>query len=178
MPSWLRSLGHGIASLFRSGVDFETGAFSAFFSIKDDVTAFVANLRGFQHFEFDPKFKTRVINVPRAYEAINDLFDIILHGLRDKFQDLAQAVETVVNTIEQHNPPGEEGPSGIANVQERMTTIKLAIVDFQKAFHIALDIEQTLLDVKQRVETLEDLFLPQGSTKKTVDAHYRKRQRS
>jgi hypothetical protein len=33
-------------------------------------------------------------------------------------------------------------------------------------------------DVKRRVETLDDLFLQQGNTKKSVDRHYRKRQRS
>jgi len=178
LGGWLRSLGHGIGSLFQASVDAETGAFTAFFAIKDDVTTFVETLRNLKRFDFDPKFKTRVINVPRAYDGINDLFDIIFHGLRDKFDELRHAVETVIATIEQHPPPGDEGPSGIANVQERLTTIKLAIVNFQQAFHNAVQLEQMLVDIKQRLETLDDLFLPQGSTKKTVDKHYRQRQRS
>ena len=178
LGGWFRGLGHAIGSLFTASVDAETGAFTAFFAIKDDITAMIARIDGFKRFTFDPKWKTRVINVPRAVEGFQDLYDIIFHSLRDKFDELRQAVETVVATIEQHPPPGDEGPSGIANVQARLTTIKLAIVNFQAAFHLALDLEQTLLDIKQRIETLDDLFLPQGNTKKTVDEHYRKRQRS
>jgi hypothetical protein len=174
MINWLKGIGAAIARLFTASVDAETGIFTAFFSIKDDVNAFVANLQSFGRFEFDPKWKTRVINVPRAIEGIQELFDILIHGLRDKFTELARTVETLANTLEGTGRQ-DDGPSGIANVQERLTTIKLACVHFQEAFHQALEIETMLLDIKNRVETLDDLFLPQSSSKTSVDVHYRKR---
>jgi hypothetical protein len=43
--------------------------------------------------------------------------------------------------------------------------------------HDVLTITQMLQDLQQRLETLDDLFLPKGNPKKTVDEHYRKRQR-
>jgi hypothetical protein len=176
MIAWLKSIGSAIKNLFFAAADAETGVFTAFFSIKDDVTAFVRNLERFKTPKFDPKWKTRVINVPRAYEGITELIDIILHGFRDKFRELIHSIETVVNVLEQSAKGAQDdGPSGIANVQEKLATLKLAVVDFQKAFHTALEIETMLLDVKERLETLEDLFLPQGSSKTTVDVRYRKR---
>jgi len=167
----LRSLGH----LFTASVNFETGIFDAFFSIKDDVHAFIANLSQFERFDFDPKWKTRVISLPQAWDSIFELVDIITHGFKDKFIELERSVETLLNTIQQSPRAPDEGPSGIANVQERLTALKLAVVDFQQAFHTALQIEQMALDVKQRLERLDDLFLPQGSSKTVVDVKYRKR---
>jgi hypothetical protein len=176
MLNWLKSIGSAIKRLFFAAADAETGVFTAFFSIKDDVNAFVQNLSKFKAPKFDPKWKTRVINVPRAYDGITELLDIIIHGFRDKFQELTHSIETVVNVLEQSaKGQQDDGPSGIANVQEKLTTLKLAVTDFQKAFHTALEIETMLLDVKNRIETLDDLFLPQSSSKTTVDVHYRKR---
>ncbi len=177
MFNWLRSLGHAISNLFTSAVDFETGIYTAFFSMEDDTKAFIAQLSGFKHFEFDPKWKTRVINVPRAYAGINELFDILMHGLLDKFKALGESVTTLVNVIKSDSgrPVPDDGGPGVAAVQEKMATIKLAVTDLQTAFHLALDIEQTLLDLKQRAESLDDLFLPAGRTKTAVTVHYRKR---
>jgi hypothetical protein len=168
----LRSLGN----LFTSAVDAETGIFDAFFTIQDDVHAFVANLDQFARFDFDPKWKTRVISLPAAWDSIFDLVDIITHGFKDKFVELERSVQTLTNTLQQRGiRQPDEGPSGIANVQERLAAIKLAVVNFQQAFHTALEIQQMALDVKNRLESLDDLFLPQTSAKRVVDIKYRKR---
>jgi hypothetical protein len=172
---WFRKIGAALSSLFGSAVNAETGVIDAYFTIRDDIEAFVKNLTAFKKFEFDPQWKTRVISLPRAWDGIWELFDIIFHGLRDKFEELQIATETVLNVLKQAQRPPDDGPSGIANVQEKLTTFKLAVVDFQKAFHTALEIEQTLIDIKNRLETLDDLFLPQGSSKVAGDYHYRKR---
>lgn len=176
MFNWLRNLGHAISGLFTSAVDFETGIFDAYFSIKDDMIAFVATLQGFKKFEFKPEWKTRVINVPRAWDGINELFDIVVHQLRDRGIELRDVVSEIVTIVEeQRSPVPDDGAGGIANVQTKMATIKLVMVKLKDAMHKFLEIEQMLADVKSRVETMDDLFLPQGSTKKTVDIRYRKR---
>lgn len=176
LGNWFRQIGGALKNLFVSAVDTETGIFDAYFSMKDDVDAFVSNLHGFQHFEIDPKWASRVITVPRAIDGINELFDIVFHQLHDKFQQFAHELQTVVNVIEQQGKqPPEEGAGGIANVQANLATFKLAATNLKDAFHTALAIEQMLLDVKQRLESFDDLFLPQGSSKTTGDFHYRKR---
>ena len=175
---WFRGLGSGIASLFTHAVDTETGLFDAYFAISDDVKAAVATLESFKHFTFDPKWKNRVINVPRAVEGINDVVDIVVHGFKDKFTELKDVVEEIVNLVGESRGPPEEGAGGLANVQSKLATIKLVTVKLKVAMHDVLQLEQMLADMKQRVETLEDLFLPQGNPKLTVDEHYRKRQRS
>ena len=178
LGDWFRSLGHAVGSLFTSAVDSETGIFDAYFSIKDDVEAAVRTLEDFKHFDFNPAWKNRVINVPRAIDGINDVADIIVHGFKDKFIELRDVVREIVSLIGEQRGPPEEGAGGLANVQSKLATVKLVTIRLKAAMHNVLELEQMLSDMKQRVETLEDLFLPQGSTKKTVDEHYRKRQRS
>jgi hypothetical protein len=172
----LKSLLSALGGLFTSAVDAETGIFDAFFKMQDDVHAFVANLKQFERFDFDPQWKTRVISLPAAWDSIFDLVDIIFHGFRDKFTELEHSLRVLGNVLKQSGTrQPEEGPSGIANVQEKLTTIKLAVVEFEQAFHAALELEEMALNVKNRLETLDDLFLPQGSSKTTVDIKYRKR---
>ncbi len=177
MFNWLKNLGHSISSLFIKAVDVETGIFDAYFSIKDDIEAALATLRDFQRFEMKPLWKSRVISVPRVVENVQEITDIIVHGFRDKFQELHGAVHEIVNLVgEQRGPPPDDGAGGIADVQSKMATIKLATIRLKESMHVLLNMVQMLDDLKQRFESLSDLFLPQGSTKKTVDEHYRKRQ--
>lgn len=172
----LKALLHLLAGLFTSAVDAETGVFDAFFHIQDDVHAFVLNVRQFERFDFNPQWKTRVISLPAAWDSIQDLIELIFHGFRDKFIELERAVTVVVNVLKDSTGRvPDEGPSGIANVQAKLATMKLAMVHFQQAFHAALELETMALDLKQRLESLDDIFLPQGSSKTVVDISYRKR---
>jgi hypothetical protein len=179
MLNWLRrilgQIWNALGGMFTQAVDTETGIFDAYFSMKDDFEAAVRTLEDFKHFDFAPQWKTKVISVPRAIEGINDLFDIVVHQLKDKFTEVRDVVREIVNIVGEQRGPPEEGAGGIANVQAKLATIKLITVRLKTAMHGLLQLEQMLSDVKSRVETLDDLFLPQGSTKKTVDIRYRKR---
>ncbi len=178
MFDWLKRLGHSISSLFLKAVDAETGIFDAYFSIRDDVEAAVRTLRDFEKFEMAPAWKTRVISVPRVVENVQNITDIIVHGFRDKFEELHGSIAEIVNLVgEQRGPPPDDGAGGIADVQSKLATLKLASIRFKDAMHQVLDLITMLDDLKHQFENLESLFLPQGSTKKTVDEHYRKRQR-
>lgn len=176
MLNWLRRLGHSISELFFHAVDAETGIFDAYFSIKDDVEAAVRTLQDFERFEMKPLWKTRVISVPRVVDNVNEITDIIVHGFRDKFTELSGAIHEIVNLIgEQRGPPPDDGAGGIADVQSKLTTLKLTTIRLKEAMHHVLEMVQMLDDLKQRFESLDALFLPSGSSKKVVDAHYRKR---
>lgn len=172
----LKALLHAIGGLFTTAVNAETGLFDAFFKMQDDVAAFRSAILQLGKFDFNPKWRSRVISLPRAWDGIQDLFEILRHGFTGKFQELFHAIETVKNVIEQSaQRQPDEGPSGLANVQEKLTVFKLAVTDFEVAFHAALDISQMALDVKNRLESLDDIFLPSGSAKTVVDVKYRKR---
>src|SRR6478736_47735 len=137
-------------------------------------------LRDLQRFQFDPMWKTRVTNVPRAIDGMNDLLFIVLHGFRDKFTLIHNAFAELVAAMEGKGP-GQHFPdpgNAMGKVVAYVGDLDVAWKAFGRAYHQVTDLVTMLDDVKHRIETLDDLFLPQGSTKKTVDEHYRKRIRS
>lgn len=174
---WFKQLGSSIAGMLGSVEEREIGILKTVFAIEDDLKSAVAQLKGFKTFKFDPKFKTRVINVPRAYEGIQDLLDIVIHGLRDKFTELRDSVVTLGHTLESTGGrlTDNEGPSAVANVASKFAAIAVALESFQESFHTALEFEEMLLDIKTRLESLEDLFLPQDKPRKWVTEKLRKR---
>ena len=184
MLNWLwQQLRHLWQIIFKTGEqmdDNSTKVISTYEAIVTDTENLIQTLRDLKHFDFDPKWNTRVISVPRAMDSVNELLDIVLHGIRDRFQELHVSVSVLVASlkgrapIEGHLPD----PGGtMARVVEYVGDLDVAWKAFGHAYHDAVDFISLIDDIKQRIETLDDLFLPQNSTKKTVDEHYRKRQR-
>src|SRR5262249_9131969 len=60
-------------------------------------------------FDFDPKFKTRVISVPSAIDGFQELFDEIKNGLVTKFETIVSDVRNLSSSIRSLPPraPGE-----------------------------------------------------------------------
>ena len=135
-------------------------------------------LRDLKHFDFNPKWKSRVINVPRAADAINELFDILFHGLRDKYFTMHEAVQVLAQALEGQRPGSQfsTGEGAMNAVVIYVGNLDVAWKAFGAAYHDAVDLVGLVDDIKRRIETLDDLFLPQGNPKKTGDFHYRKRQ--
>lgn len=157
--------------------DNSTKILDTYDQIVVDTRNVVVFLRDLRSFEFDPKFKTRVISVPRAMDAINELLFIIIHGFKDKFGIIHQSFQELVAALEGHGP-GQHFPDGntaMTKVVAYVGDLDVAWKAFGRAYHEVTDLVGMVDDVKHRIETLDDLFLPQGSTKKTVDVHYRKR---
>jgi len=73
-------------------------------------------------------------------------------------------------------------PTKLLRAGEKILGWATLIIDSLIAIESAIDdLQDILTQLRQTLEDLrglEALFLPQGSTKKTVDAHYRKRLRS
>jgi hypothetical protein len=183
MWAWFQRLfqqiSHAVITGARDVDDNSTRIVSTYEQIIVDSKNLVTFLHDLQHFDFNPKWKTRVINVPRAFDAINELFDLLFHGLRDRFQVLENAVTDLKNGLEGKGPGQQfpDGTSAMGKVVSYVGDIDVAWREFGTAYHAAVDLVSLVDQLKQRIETLDDLFLPQDSVKKTVDEHYRKRQR-
>jgi hypothetical protein len=174
----IKGLFSGGKKLLGDAEELELGLYRTFFSIEDDAKAFVKNLEAFKNFDFDPKWKTRVIVVPRAIQSFEDLFGVLRDDLVPKFKTLIEEIEAFANLVTGNvggGTGGDEPGGGLAHFAGRIADISIGLANIQKAFHSALDIEGTLIDIKNRVEALDDLFLPQGSSKTVVDISYRKR---
>jgi hypothetical protein len=175
---WQR-LSHAVITGAQDVDNNSTKIVSTYESIITDSLNLVVFLRDLEHFNFNPAWKTRVINVPRAGDAINELFDLLFHGLRDRFQVFHNAVLDLKNALEGQGPGQHfpDGNSAMGKVVSYVGDLDVAWRNFGIAYHSAVDLVSLVDQIKQRIETLDDLFLPQSNVKKTVDEHYRKRQR-
>lgn len=183
MLNWLSRLWHALVdAVFRTtahAAESATQQVDVFTQLEADTLNLVQAVKDLKHFEFDPKWKTRVINVPRAIEGIQDIFDIVVHGFRDKFSEIHQSILTLKVALEGANIghfTSPEPQARLTKIVDWFGALYIALQAFEKAYHDATDIVSMVDDVKRRIETLDDLFLPQGNPKIVVDVSYRKRQ--
>lgn len=185
MWAWLRRLWIQLVDLITRqsahAAESQQHVNSTYEQIIEDTVNLINFLRDLEHFDFNPAWKTRVINVPAAFDGINELFDIMFHGLRDRFQTLHVGVLDLLHSLEGHPPiQGHFGDPGgtVTKVVNYIGDAATAWRAFGQAYHAAVDIVSLVDDLKRRIETLDDLFLQQGNPKKTVEKNYRQRQRS
>ena len=142
--------------------------------IEADTRNLMNAVRDLKKFHFDPRWNTRVILVPKAIEGIQDIFDIVVHGFRDRFEELFQAVQTLRAAL--HKPPKSPEPQGmLTNITIIFGQLDKALQTFEAAYKKLTDIVEMVDDVKKRIETLDDLFLQQGNARKWEDVHIRSR---
>jgi len=132
-----------------------------------------------QSFDFDPRFKTRVISLPRAEEGITELWNTIRLDLLGKYQEINADVHNLLDTFRagdiSDSADIEGHISGLAKGAVQLHNLKTFLEGLGTSIEHVADLLSIIEDIKRRIETLDDLFLPQGSTKKTVDKHYRSR---
>jgi len=170
-------------AILRTGAEVDdntTKVVSTYETIKADTLNLLKDIDDLRHFDFNPQWNTRVISVPKAADAINEIIFTIMHGFRIKFGTLHVAVDVLIaalkGKISGHLP--DPGPSGtLTRVVDYIGDLDVAWKAFGAAYHDAVDLVDTVDDIKRKIETLDVLFLPQGNPKSLVDKHYRQRQR-
>ena len=175
---WLKKLWHALvdAVLRTSAHAAESieGHFDVFTRIEDDTHHLIETIKDLKKFDFDPKWNTRVILVPKAIEGIQDIFDIVVHGLREKFEELEQAIFTLKGAL--RVPPKQPDPQGmLANITVIFGRIDKALQVFEAAYKKLTELVDMIDDVKQRIETLDDLFLQQQNPRSWETVHVRRR---
>jgi hypothetical protein len=127
-----------------------------------------------KNFKFDPKWSSRVINVPKAIEAIKSLIEDLTSGLADKVKTIAQPFINFKAEFEAFtafaNAPREPGESrilaGYQEIQQFINALNTLIGELDKAVESAGDLTELFDHVLNDLETLDDLFLQQGNSRK------------
>jgi hypothetical protein len=180
----LGALWNMVTGLWGKLVDIYTKALSLF----DDIHTLVSNVevvvQDIRTFDIQPKWNSRVISAPRVVDHIKELYEVpqrIITDVKDLVQLLKEKIqpaEIKPSTIEE----AETLPVKIAKIGEKILGFATLIIDSLVAIESAVaDLNDIVDAVKTSLEDLKGLdalFLPQGNPKKSVDAHYRKRQRS
>lgn len=136
------------------------------------------------NFQFQPHWRTRVISVPRAIDATQELFqtpkDIV-----DKIKDIVSIVKDKLNTPEEIEP--EEMESDLEHIAGKLgkgcekilgwiTLIVDAVLAVDQALDDLVSIADDIARIRQDLEHLDNFFLPQSNPKRLVDISYRKRE--
>jgi len=150
-------------------------------SIKSEITEF-------SHWKEDIKFKSRVINVPKAVEKTQDL----IQGFRDSWaaiQGLVKDFEQALKGGENPETEAEEFAADIGELDnigtsllkklpklaeglEKLLGVVTLVVNAVITWSDAVDKMQTVVDevtrVREEIERLESIFLSQKNPRKTL----------
>lgn len=185
-------LWHWLTSCFSSTASFVGNAFTGYATIADsfgkieeDINFLSQNIPAqidrIKNFKFDPKWSTRVINVPIAIDQIRDLISQIFDDIKGRFLKIIQPVSTfqsAIDSLNQPPPPGniEENNTALDKTILLVTSTKQMAIDLAAAFDQIKAFDELATRIIDDVENLDDLFLQQKNKRKTVDISYRKRQ--
>jgi len=171
--NFFKGIWQWLKGLFSAADDTFIGVFRFADRIERAVDKSRQLLREFQKFDFDPAFKTRVVSVPRAIEGFQDLFDTIRTDLVEKLEQLHREFNYWRSKFEDRTPP--DGAEAASAITAKLQDLHTMLEQIGETLETIIDIESILINVKQRIETLDDLFLPQDSTRTRGDFRYSKR---
>jgi hypothetical protein len=123
-----------------------------------------------KHFKFDPQWRTRVINVPAAADAVVALYEEVFGDFRERMQILVEPIHqlSLIFRAEKENPDPLGGPSALARTSVKIDEIATMISQLAEASKVALNFTQAFDDVIINLETLDVIFLQQGNKRKWV----------
>lgn len=163
----LSAIGSFISSFFdvwNVSIDDVQGIIDDVKAIKSNVELEISKLKSFQ---FDAKFKTRVITVPVAIDQLRDLTELIVHDTTDKLSSVVDPLRELVLVWKQSS--GDVGdpnnPNGLAKaatfLREVETTLKLV----RQALDSVKDVSALFVTITDRIKNFDDLFLQQGNSR-------------
>jgi hypothetical protein len=157
-----------------------------FQKIHDDVQTCIANSRleveKLRSFKFDPKWKTRVINVPIAIDQVKDFVDLLTKDFVERLKQIEQPVHDLVliwkNEQITKNLAQDQGVSGMSRAVHWLNEVQTTIHQIADAVHSASELTQLFNDITDKIKSAEPLFLQQGNSRQWITKHERQRVRA
>lgn len=127
------------------------------------------------YFRFDPHFNSRVFTAKSAVGGFNTLWHTIRHELVDKFQEVEDGVNQLIDQLRHGGSTHEPGEPALAAAVDKLQDVHAFLDRLGDLVQNIVNLATIIADIKHRIETLDELFLTQGKPKTTGDFHYRKR---
>jgi len=172
----LSSIGSFLSSFFNvwdvSVDDFEAIA-ADFNTIKTNVQTEIDKLKKLHN----PKWKTRVINVPRAMEAVHDLIETVRDDLFGRAEDCITPLHDLILVWKSEKAAIESSldkPNAMVRASSFLHSVETAIHQVRTAMDAAKDVTELANDITDKLNGLDLIFLQQGNPrvrlKKTISA--------
>lgn len=188
MIKWLKDLGHSLGGLY----GLFTGLWGKVLEVKDktlslfdDINKIISGvetvINDIKTFEVNPKWNSRVILAPRVIEKVRELYDVptrIVSDVKDLVRLLKEKIQPAEVNLE--DVKALDGvPTKLLRAAEKILGWVTLLLDSLLAIEAAVadlnDIVDAIRTTLEDLKGLDALFLPQSSTKKTVDKHFRTR---
>lgn len=123
-------------------------------------------------FEFNPHWKTRVINVPKAIDQVKALVDKTASKFRGKLQELLQPIKDLEVIFQQEAAPDPLGdkPSALAKANVKYGHVVVAIHSMAIAMKDVKEMAEMFEELTHDIENLEPIFLQQGNSRARLPA--------
>jgi len=192
MFKWLQKVLHFLATVITACAHFIFESFTHYDEVVADINDIVTTWKAIKlnverevekirKFKFDPKWKTRVINVPAAAEQIQELKALLFDDFKGRIDKIVEPVHELTLILHQEAAPDVGDPQGAVNALSK-ASVKLGHVvtmihQVRDALHEIESFVELFDQLRENLESLDALFLQQGNVKKVVDVSYRQRQR-
>ena len=146
---------------------------SDFDEIKANVQAEIQKLKTLHN----PKWKQRVINVPRAMEAVHDMIELVRDDLFTRAEDVVTPIHSLVLAWKSEKLALESSmdkPNALARAASWLHSVETAIHQVREAMDAAKDVSELANEITDQLNGLDLIFLQQGNPrirlKKTISA--------
>jgi hypothetical protein len=124
-----------------------------------------AEVEKLQHLH-KPNWKTRVISVPRAMEAMHEMVELIRDDLFSRAQDVLTPLHDLVLTFQAEKASLQNSldkPTALARTASFLHAVETAISQVRQAMDAAKDVTELVADITDKLNGLELIFLQQGN---------------
>lgn len=165
------ALGRFFDSLFQAELQVEDNVkklHENFLKLKDNVPKQVQRVKDFK---FDPKWRTRVINVTIAIEQMRSLVIEVATGWHDRidaFRDPLHEFVLIFKAEAQSTTDPQQQVSAVSKAAVKVDEIATLIAQLAQASDTLVEIDKMFDDVLDFFEKLDQFFLQQKNKRKVV----------
>lgn len=159
-------------SLFQAEVDIldnATRLHDNFLALKNNIPI---QIKRVQDFKFNPHWKSRVINVPIAINQMKALVKEVSEGWRDRlsaFEDPFHEFVLIFKAEKSGASDPQQQVSAVSKAAVKIDEIATLMAQLAKASDTLIEIDRMFDDILKFFETLDQVFLQQGNSRKWVD---------
>ena len=161
------AIGHFLASFLGSTLDVIDNIDRIGIALQDAKQEIEDGVQEIKDFKFDPKWKTRVINVPKAIENIHALVEEMTDDFKARLERISNPVFAFKLLFHADFSAGDH-VSGLTKTAIKMEQVALLIKELADAFEEISRFADLFNSLIGDVEDLDKLFLQQGNSRRRL----------
>lgn len=167
--SFFGALGRFFDSLFQAELDIKQNVEKLHRNFDELRTNIPKQVQRVKDFKFDPKWKSRVINVPIAIEQVKKLFEDVTQGWRERLDLLREPLHEFVLIFKAEQASAGDQNQAVAGVTKaavKLDEIATLIQQLADASDELIKVDHIFDEVLDFFEKLDQIFLQQKNLRR------------